>query len=435
MKDLYALFAKRGLAGLEDIHSFCYEKNIEEIIEFAAECLAITNTARDDLAPSLFNFSASITLSGGNFPCESVDCRIKNIENIAKFSAAYSDSTTIHNPYDFIYYYIEEDKKLTESSEDKIREYTFIAVVASLQLRALIESGIIRFSKTLYTLCEPHKKEHDEETDKIHARLMLISERKVFPKIQKQVKLKYESQSIHLDGIEDLIGETVYLQYKVFPRFMTNKKGKKITNIQEMKFSNPMIQNVINKAINSLMMQKVSSLQKISKTYITSNSIERMLLENVDEKSDERAIKLLLNGLPVINTNSFGKILSVREKNKNEFKAFQNKISELLIKGREFKEQSEFNTYVLENIESELIDIKKIQNDGRKEIMMKSLIHGGLLGASIHIATATNFESGAVLGLMDIMYGCHEVANANKRLNKEIKNIPTYFYYRLSEQK
>lgn len=49
---------------------------------------------------SLFNFSVNRSLAGFPTPCSDFDCRINNIDNLARFASLYADTIFIPSPFD-----------------------------------------------------------------------------------------------------------------------------------------------------------------------------------------------------------------------------------------------------------------------------------------------------------------------------------------------
>jgi hypothetical protein len=83
-------------------------KNIQklsptQIIDFASETQELTSSEHMGREKSPYVFSSSLSLDGGIYPCESLNCRLDRAKNLAQFSALYSDRIYInYYPSDYL---------------------------------------------------------------------------------------------------------------------------------------------------------------------------------------------------------------------------------------------------------------------------------------------------------------------------------------------
>jgi len=416
---------------LGDVFEFCENRNFKDILDTCLEVFALTQKPNIKIPSSLFNFSASLTLSGGNYPCESPFCRINRIRDLAIFSSLYSDRTTIYNPFDFVCFYLNPSANDDISDKD-FRIEAMNAFAITLELRPLLERGLIVFSKTIYFICASCKKKKDKITGLIIRDLDVVGKKTLFPLIQDKLEIKYGEKSFHLQGIEDLIGDDVYFHYKEFPSFLT-KGGKRINTIKDLKYNNPLIQRIIGKAIDSLMFQKLDGIENITQTYLTSNFLEKTLLEKIGKQSETKALNLFAKGLPVIQGVPLENIISTRDQYSDEFKSFQNRVSDLVNEGNRFETQEEFDSYVVSNLTGELNDLTKIQKEGKKKLRSEGFTEGAFLGASIAISVLSNSQAPGILGLAKACYDCTKLISEAEEIEKEVQKSPLFFYYKLNK--
>lgn len=431
MKELYKLMNNKKLSSPEGIFTFCGERNFEEVVETALEGFSDTIQPLHKIEPSLFNFSASLTLSGGNYPCESLPCRFKKIVNLAKFTSIYSNHTTIYNPFDFVYLYL-DSKTERKISENKFRAETANAFIISLELKPLIERGLIEFSRTVYTVCKKCETKRKEILSSIEKELENISQKRIFPLIQHEISIEYEKNSIHLSGIEPLIGEDLYIHYKIFPKFLIDN-GKKIDNLKNIEYKNPLIQMLIDEAINSLMFQKFDCIEGYTQTYLTTNLFEKKLLEEIASPIQNKVQNISINNLPIIQDIPYEYVIDIRDSHPDEFKSFQAHVLEITNKAKSFETQDEFNIYVGNQLKNEIQILTNIQEEGRKKLHKKGFINGLLLGASIVVSSTTNYDIPSILGIAKTFYNCTEMLSEAKELEYKIQKNPIYFYYLLSK--
>lgn len=434
MDELYKLIRKKKLTSEGKIFEFCEGNKIADVMETAMEAFAITNTKKESpLLGSLFNFSASVALSGGNYPCQSIDCRIKQIKNLARFASIYANCTTIYNPFDFVYYQLNSTGH-QELSPEKFRQETLNAFLIVLEFQPLIERDLINFSKTMYVACVNCKKKIENAENVAYANLKNITKDSLFPLMKNEIQIEYEKGSFHLAGIEALIGEDMYMHYKKFPNFLI-KNGKRITSMKEMGFNNPLMQKIAGEAINSVMLQKISDPRNLSWTYLTNNMLEKTLLEKMNRHSEGKAVNFFANGLPLIQNRSYESLLKTRESFPDEFNAFQNRVSELIAKANTFETQEEFNLYVENQLKKELDDLKKVQKEDNKKILSGSFAGGAFLGVSILVSLANNSNILPFVAVAKAFYDCLNQTSEAIKMAKKMQESPIYFYYQIERLK
>ncbi len=100
---------------------------IRDICVESGELTALHNLQSTESTP-LLSFTASKALSGGSWPCGSIECRTERAQHLAEFAALYSDRVYFPNPF--------AERVMTRSEF-----YGDIEVIA--YLRPLIEAGLL----------------------------------------------------------------------------------------------------------------------------------------------------------------------------------------------------------------------------------------------------------------------------------------------------
>jgi len=158
MKDLFDLLDKLKLNSFNNIVEFCTKTRLDKFVLTLTEAFVYSSAGSGFInIPSEYNFSASMTLSGSNFPCEDPVHRIARVSELATFSALYANSTTIYNPFDFVYYFINPElssnKRITKIEEIKFRHDAIVALSLSLLFKPLLERGLLKYSRTIFSEC------------------------------------------------------------------------------------------------------------------------------------------------------------------------------------------------------------------------------------------------------------------------------------------
>ncbi len=431
VKDLYELISRKKLSTPDKVLGFCFENKFKEVLETCFEALVITHKAKgSEVVPSLFSFSASLTLSGSNYPCESLMCRMDRVAELAKFSCLYSDRTTIYNPFDFVYFYLNPQDE-PGMSDERFRKEAANAFMISLEFRPLIERGLIVFSKTISLICSECKKKKDKKVNSIVQELEAISKNTLFPLLKEEIEIEYGDGFFNLAGIDSLIGDNVYLHYKKFPTFLL-KSGKKVESLKRLEYNNPLVQRIVGEAIDSLVFQKIDNLESLTQTYLTSNVLERLLLEKLQIQTESRAFTMFTEGLPIVQDLSYEEIMKTRDSYPDEFGSFQEHVSNLVTKARAFETQKEFDTYISSKLKRDLKDLEKIQNEAKRKLRIKGFAEGAFLSAAIAISPLPNSAIPGILGVAKAIYGCTKLVTEADETEKRVRRSPLFFYYKLS---
>lgn len=432
-KDLYSLLETKKLTSSRQIIEFCNKSSFDEVAELIAECFGITNAPKEKLIPSLFNFSASLTLSGGEFPCSFPAHRLERIAEIAQFSALFADSVRIHNPFDFIYIFTHSDKDdFSDFEEQKFRTDSLVALETVRVLKPLIESGIAYFSRTIYFACKSCLKAKERAAKQLGDQMYADAKKKVDKFIKEKISIEIPNENeIHLIGTKEIIGEDLVYSSEKSLKILKNKHGE-IIKKPNTKLWKCITSQFINEAIDSVMYQKIETLENFSETYLTSNAIEKLLLTQIGKKSNNIS-DLVVNNVPIASGIGLNRVLEIRNTYQDSFNKFRSFLEELSSKSGNFENQSEFNTWVSGKIKNELEELRHVQNEGRRKLFGKGLVAGGFLGATLAISKVNNFDIQSVLGVMQSMMGCSDVFRESSEFESKLGNNPSYFYFKLTE--
>ncbi len=166
MEKLYEYLEENKLNDAPSVYEYLPQlnnKKLNEIIE--GIIVRIRPFQYKDREKSLFSFSANSTLAGMPFPCEHTDCRLGNVDQLARFAALYSDRVIIPSPFD---YYI---------TSDSISIDRLIGDILILNhLRPLVEQGIIGFSTNLFTICKDCLKDFTRREEEFSSNLAIIEQ-------------------------------------------------------------------------------------------------------------------------------------------------------------------------------------------------------------------------------------------------------------------
>jgi len=433
MDEFYNLLVRKKLSNIRNIVNFFFDSDFEEVYETIIEAYVYSNTSElYDSRTSLFNFSASFTLSGGDYPCENLECRLKRVDELATFTSLYANTVILFNPLDFIYYHMQGDDDISEAEENHIRQEGSFAFAVLLKLRPLIVNKYIVISRTIVTLCKSCKTNRDKHMGTLAKSLYKIAESTIVPEIKEKTTLEYDTQhSFHLNGIDKFLGEDIFFNYKKFPKYLLSENNKRLNNIKDIPNGSPLFKSIIGESIDSLMAQKFGLYENYTTTFLTTNYIEKKILETFDENYSSKPYEFLTKDIPIILDTPYEYIIETREKYKDEFNNFQETISTIFEKGKTFKNQQDFNSYAEGEIHDQVEDIKKIQKERSKELVRKGITEALIASASIFVSIQTNSALPITLEIAKTFHEAHKMKVEDKKIEQEIRSKPLYFYYNL----
>lgn len=130
--------------------------------------------------------------------------------------------------------------------------------------------------------------------------------------------------------------------------------------MKNLKYNHPFIQRIADEAIDSLLIQKIEKVENLTQTYLTNNFLEKTMLEEMRNQLVTKPFNFIAKDLPILNELPYEILIEIRNKYSDEFKSFQNHISELFNKAHNFETQEEFNIFVKNELRKQLLDLKKI---------------------------------------------------------------------------
>lgn len=113
---------------------------VDKLINLVLEISTITSAeyVQRDNAP--FVHSASMSLIGSRYPCESIDCRIERIHELMQFAVLYSDRVYVKNILADHIYDIDD---MVSNNEELFRERLTDDLIILNKMRPVIEKGFI----------------------------------------------------------------------------------------------------------------------------------------------------------------------------------------------------------------------------------------------------------------------------------------------------
>lgn len=424
MDDLLNLIRSKKLNSEASIFDYCKNTNFEEIANFAADCYDCCFQGSDDIPePSPFNFNASTSYSGADYPCDSPSHRLNQVQEMIQFAALYADTVTIYNPFDFAYFALYE-KNLKEFGQygiSRLKRDLATALLITNLCEPLIKAKILRFSSTINFLTNEQRQKESIIYEQLRKNLFNSNIEYVRSIIDTSHRIISKNHTdIYIENSIDIVGENLVIEFNHIPDFVYADNGKKI--ISDNNINQEISSRLLKPAIESIITQTMQC-RKTCYKYLTGNKIEKRILATLDAKQYLHPRELVAQGIPIIGSQSINRVLDVREQNENKFKSFQKHIDNLMGHYTDFEDDKSFSIWVNKQLKEDLNEIKNRQ----QELIRKSFKDAIMITAKFVISTQTAEAISLPLSIYETI---KELKSIYKEIQK-IEKIPSYFYYKV----
>lgn len=282
-------------------------------------------------AESDFNFSVDSTLQGGVFPCADENCRLENLDELARFSAMYANKTLIRSP-------IESSIDLCADLLD-IEELAF-GIVATLRLESVVRAGYIGFSSDYQTICNSclerkRKRESDAARylDGLWVDVLDVFYENTSSKICKNAD---GTLFLEISGMEEFGAHSI-LDYdfdpKEVPPALLNfyrENGAVPLGVDELRAGG--IAGILSPIFNDILRLLISPLPAYS-SHLTTRPAQVKVLNRMGsatrgDLSSSTGLASMCFELPISPDASLASILKLREDNLEAFQCWQDALSQ-----------------------------------------------------------------------------------------------------------
>lgn len=176
---------------------------------------------------SNFNFIANDTLSGLSFPCEQVECKLRNIGTLARNAILYADKVYIQNP-------LESYLKYKEFNEN-LRKKIISDLIVIGQIKPLLKEGIFEYASSKVHFCSDcYTKFEDKYLKTLNSNIKIIEPyvlQHLLDNLDFHVHLKHDILGIEITDNSDLLIHSQVVSFvKDIPENLTKLavKGKRV---------------------------------------------------------------------------------------------------------------------------------------------------------------------------------------------------------------
>ena len=423
---------------VEHVFSISDDKLLDLAIDLS---LAIRpGNARKD--KTKHSFIANSALSGGGFPCHSVDCREQKLNELASFATLYSDRVFIQDPFEKIL--LREPSSLTDSDRKNI----MFGIFTYQKLYPLIERDIVKFAQSTVSLCQHH---FDTTAKDLHQK-QLSTEDKIYKGLkdafiaqcQFEVNITKGSKQpfIKVTGPENLVEHGIsYLHLNGncndnIQYILNSESLPYIMKDTEIYFTN-IIERWMKPVIDDLFYQKWHATFYDTKLLTDNNTQIDIATSSINSENYTRSASLYSNFqhfMPTVMNRPLDEIIEFRIKETESFLVYRDKLDSLIKNSYGWS-----HTQIREMFEDELMPeinqinykVKNWKSDLRVSSNEKLLLGFGTVAVGLvsGILPENITEIIAAVG----GYSALESYNKSLKPDNEAKNNDLYFLWKMNK--
>ena len=134
---------KRRNPNIEKIESL----SLSKFIDLNRELEAFISSQHKPVKNPFFSFAADPNLGGSDIECRAISCRLKRIDNLARYALLYSEEVYIESYFDKFTY------AGRNSNYDEMKKDFYNDLLVLNHIRPLLESGIIKIYSPTKRIC------------------------------------------------------------------------------------------------------------------------------------------------------------------------------------------------------------------------------------------------------------------------------------------
>jgi hypothetical protein len=440
MEEFFEYLNQKGLTQNRFVKKL-FKLSQDDLRELIINGIGFAAISRKIDKESSFNFVANNTLSGGDFPCSELPCRIKNIDTLARNSILYADTVSILNPFEQ-YIHVSE-------FTDYIRYQLAIDLTLLYYSKPLFDEGIFQYSSSITHVCKDCLKKMNAFTRR-YKKKMERAEESLLENILTELTytLKFYTDStpyIEIHGCKDILEhpliinlndkQLVYLNNKIKRKRRLNLQAKEIIDLGIADF-------LINPIIDDLVMQNHYA-NYFNSYYLTSRNIDAQLInENLDQRKNNfgnTVSNSLDHNLPFLPQIDLKKLIRLRKNEGEAFQIYRSSLTNFLanIKTKDYNIKQAFKDEIEPEINKINLTIKNskklILTDITKDILVGSTFVS--VGLFSHFLPPNIGQIIAGIGGINYLGKFGENVKKLTTLESDIRNNKYFFIWKLHKLK
>jgi len=424
------------------------------IIDFVQQSVDLTDATVLQGEKELFTHSASLSLGGGSWPCENVECRKRKAEEIAQFAAFYSDRVYIHNFIaDFLLHFDQDNPP----DEFEIKFHLVNDLEVLNILRPLIEAEAIIPITIPY--CCPHcfaehiLKQSDELRVKKGVKHLANRYRK---ETTFSLRLYKHEYILDIKGPEDLIEHERRLRVLSNPPLGLDKHPqvkKQIESGKEVRLSKKAIEdmhldkNLAQKIFRNVRFELIAS-QCLNSKFVTERTIDIDLIKNIScDRDIDRRNQIIQQHLttlvPFLGNIASSDILRIKKGEMDAFLLFRKALNDAIDECRKQKlnfSEADARAIYQDILRPRLAHLNQKVKTARKSLVKTSatkiLAWTGAITFGLYTGFLPTELAGLAkaLGLTKVLAELTENLMSQRKIEKVIQNEDLYFLWKVKRE-
>lgn len=438
-KELYDYLDSLGLSDYNALFSYVMRKwNQKELRRVVNYLFQLIKPGFGNEG-SIFNFVSNSSLAGGLIPCSEPKCRVRNIKNLARFAALYSDCVLIPSPID----------KHIHGEGEIIREHLLGDIQIIFELKPLIEAGLIDFITQDICLCKECLSKHLENREKFESDLALLYDAidsEYLNNIHYTVKYEYNKPVVYVKAPEKYgLHKNIVVRFRKYvPKEIKQlvKPGEEVTLpsnvIREIGVLNLLTSDVI----DDLILQNVW-VNAYGSTYLTNREVDINMINTLHSKIEfeksSRIVDALSHTLPIIQNVDLTKIVELRQKDGESFNVYRDSLTKILHNQQSYdiKDLKEmYRDKILPELNNINLTIKNNKKNLTGSIVSDVVFASSIVSVGLYkgLLPADIGQVLAAIGGVKFAYDLYSKVGKYIKEDESIRNNQFYFLWKLQQK-
>ncbi|WP_066687910.1 hypothetical protein [Christensenella intestinihominis] len=395
--------------------------------------------SKENNQSSFFNFYVNSTFSGEPFPCSHYNCRMKNVDKLARFSSLYADKVLIKSPLDK---YLE----IEEMNPEELAKDLYVDILLLEKLRPLIIADIVGFSSEYICVCQDclEKILDIEDNFRIKVESLQSDIRKdCLASITCSLCNDYGYPFLRIEGAEKYgFHETTDWLFKYYlpsplKKYYRPSNKEPIVLPQKLIKKLGIVESLTNNSFRDLLEKNVSCVGR-NYSYLTDRDFDIYMINHLHLPSDlENSQNLsqgLLHEVPFLNEVKIENIVKLRLDEGESFKVYRDSINKIL-QGQN-RDKKEIKDIRRDIIMPEINKINLVLKNNKKALLGSVAFDLAFWGASISIGLFSGIMPPNAIGILGMVGGISTAKDIITKAkdsysDKCIKNENFYFLWKL----
>lgn len=441
MKEFFDYLKSKRLIPNKDLLIHAMVMSDESCRDLVINGIGYASITQNVNRSSNFDFLANSTLSGGDFPCSKMPCRLKNIERLARNAALYADTVYLTNPFEKYYHH----EKFTEYDKYEIAQNVYLLYAA----KPLFDEGIFKLSSSIMHVCENCLKKLNI-AQKRYEKKLVKTQWDLLDMVWKRNKFEVKLAADGAPYVE-VTGDTDIYEHSIVYNLMNCPDAEIIAKVKKLvtpgKISLEQLidlgiaGNIINPIVDDLVNQHFYANHR-SAHYLTNRTIDGKCIDKNHKKSAAGQNKLIAGALkhelPFLDGLELKKLLELRKKEGEAFQLYRSSFTSFLADAKkDYDLKQAFDDEIRPEINRMNQTIKKakklIAADIKKDLIVGSTFVS--VGLFSHLLPPNIAQIVAAVGGINYLGKFGENVKKAATVESEISDNKYYFIWKLGKSK